>query len=96
MDTVVPNDLRLLNEFDVAAMLGVSVMTIRKWRFRRQGPRYLKLGALCRYQIQDIVIWLESRPSGGDNSHSADRLHERAQDGRHKNDETAAPGKRSG
>lgn len=82
MDAVVPNDLRLLNEFDVAAMLGVSVMTIRKWRFRRQGPRYLKLGSLCRYRRQDIAAWLESRPSGGDSSRSADKFQERARTGR--------------
>lgn len=55
----------LLNEHDVAEMLGVSVATVRRWRLLKQGPRYLKLGALCKYRVTDISSWLESRPTGG-------------------------------
>jgi predicted DNA-binding transcriptional regulator AlpA len=61
-----PNTLiHLLNEYQVAEMLGVSVATVRRWRLLKQGPRFLKLGALCKYRIEDITLWLESRPSGG-------------------------------
>jgi predicted DNA-binding transcriptional regulator AlpA len=55
----------LLNEYQVAEMLGVSVATVRRWRLLKLGPRYLKLGALCKYRIEDVSAWLESRPSGG-------------------------------
>ncbi len=34
-------------------MLGVSVATVRRWRSVKHGPRYLKLGALCKYKIED-------------------------------------------
>lgn len=57
--------IHLLNEYQVAEMLGVSVATVRRWRLLKQGPRFLKLGVLCKYRIEDIALWLESRPSGG-------------------------------
>jgi len=57
--------IHLLNEYQVAEMLGVSVATVRRWRLLKQGPRFRKLGALCKYSAEDVVSWLESRPSGG-------------------------------
>ena len=57
--------IHLLNEHEVAEMLGVSVATVRRWRLLKQGPRYLKLGALCKYRVEDITAWLDSRPFGG-------------------------------
>jgi predicted DNA-binding transcriptional regulator AlpA len=55
----------LLNERDVARITGVSLATTRRWRLRRQGPRFLKVGALCKYRPEDLKAWLESRPTGG-------------------------------
>jgi predicted DNA-binding transcriptional regulator AlpA len=61
-----PNTLiHLLNEYQVAEVLGVSVSTVRRWRLLKRGPRYLKLGVLCKYRIEDLSAWLESRPTGG-------------------------------
>ena len=57
--------IQLLNEHQVAEMLGVSLSTVRRWRLLKRGPRYLKLGALCKYRVEDISAWLESRPTGG-------------------------------
>jgi predicted DNA-binding transcriptional regulator AlpA len=56
----------LLNEFQVAALLNVSVATIRRWRLFRQGPKYLKIGAVSvRYKAEDLTAWLESCQTGG-------------------------------
>jgi len=55
----------LLNEYDVARIIGLSVASVRRWRLLRQGPRYLKIGAAVRYKPEDISAWIESRPSGG-------------------------------
>jgi predicted DNA-binding transcriptional regulator AlpA len=55
----------LLNEHDIARITGMSVASVRRWRLRRHGPRYLKLGSACRYRPEDLTQWLESRPSGG-------------------------------
>jgi predicted DNA-binding transcriptional regulator AlpA len=55
----------LLNENDVAKLIGMSVASLRRWRLFSQGPRYLKIGAAVRYRPEDVAAWLESRPSGG-------------------------------
>lgn len=48
----------LLNEQEVATLCGVCVGAIRRWRLRRCGPRYLKLGVSVRYHPEDIAAWL--------------------------------------
>jgi predicted DNA-binding transcriptional regulator AlpA len=55
----------LLNEHDVARLTGLSVASVRRWRFLRQGPTYLKIGTSVRYRPEDILAWLQSRPTGG-------------------------------
>ena len=61
---------KLLNDHEVAARVGVSVATVRRWRQLRTGPLYLKIGALVRYRPRDIQEWLDGRPVGGDPSDS--------------------------
>ncbi len=56
----------LLNEQAVARITGLSVASVRRWRLLKQGPRYLKLGAAVRYRPEDVLAWLESRPTGGE------------------------------
>jgi predicted DNA-binding transcriptional regulator AlpA len=65
MGTVHNTIERLLNEHDVAEMLGVSVATVRRWRLLKTGPKYLKVGVLVKYQSSDLQRWLASRPTGG-------------------------------
>jgi predicted DNA-binding transcriptional regulator AlpA len=55
----------LLNEHDVARITGLSVASVRRWRYLKRGPQYLKLGAAVRYKSDDISAWLGSRPRGG-------------------------------
>jgi predicted DNA-binding transcriptional regulator AlpA len=56
---------RLLTDLQVAALLHISIQTIRRWRLTGQGPRYRKLGSAVRYAESDVMAWIESRPSGG-------------------------------
>ena len=56
---------RLLNDHEVAALVGVSVATVRRWRLLRRGPRYLRIGVLIRYRPDSIREWLDARPTGG-------------------------------
>ena len=58
--------LRMLNEKQTAELLGVSVAALRKWRFQRRGPAYIKLGKLVRYRREDVDQWLLTRPKGGE------------------------------
>jgi len=55
----------LLNDLELARYYGVSIATVRKWRLRGQGPKWIKLGALVRYRVDDAQAYLNSLPLGG-------------------------------
>jgi excisionase family DNA binding protein len=45
---------RTLTDVEVAARLGVSRFTVRSWRLKGCGPRFLKMGRAVRYRSQDV------------------------------------------
>jgi excisionase family DNA binding protein len=45
---------RTLTDVEVARRLGVSRFTVRSWRLKGVGPRFLKLGRAVRYRSQDV------------------------------------------
>lgn len=56
------NDDILLNERAAADVLGgVSVKTLQRWRYRGQGPGWLKVGASVFYRKGKLQDWLKSR-----------------------------------
>jgi hypothetical protein len=50
----------LMNEHEVAALLAVSVRTVRHWRLIRRGPPFLKIGACVRYRPDAVREWLST------------------------------------
>ena len=64
----------LLNERAVSKLLCVSLGTLRRWRLRREGPLFVKLGggraSAVRYPLAALEAWLESRPTGGQSDRS--------------------------
>ena len=56
---------QLLNEYDLACVYQVSVGTVRKWRYKGLGPRYIKLGGSVRYRPEDVRAYLSASPTGG-------------------------------
>jgi hypothetical protein len=54
-----------LTEFDVSEQLKVSVACLRRWRLRRTGPRFVKVGPLVRYRPEDLEDWVAALPAGG-------------------------------
>ncbi len=50
-----------LGEREAAALLGLSVKTLRQWRWRGVGPDYLKLGdgrgAAVRYEVAALEAY---------------------------------------
>jgi predicted DNA-binding transcriptional regulator AlpA len=48
------HSIRALTEREVSDLLGLSVATLRAWRHRRQGPRFLRLGRAVRYLPADL------------------------------------------
>jgi predicted DNA-binding transcriptional regulator AlpA len=49
-----PNGKRTLTDVEVASRLGVSRFTVRSWRLKGVGPRFLKMGRAVRYRPQDV------------------------------------------
>lgn len=63
---------RALTEREVAELLGLSAATLRAWRHRGQGPRFLRLGRAVRYLPADLehfvrasVVDASSEPEEG-------------------------------
>ena len=52
-----PGDL--VDEREASMILRVSVQTLRNWRWKREGPRYKKLGKrLVRYARSDLAEFI--------------------------------------
>ena len=43
-----------LTDIEVAIRLGVSRFTVRAWRLKGVGPRFLKMGLAVRYRSRDV------------------------------------------
>jgi predicted DNA-binding transcriptional regulator AlpA len=73
METLPNHLIQLLNEHDVAKLLGVSVATVRRWRLLNQGPKFIRVGAASvRYRPGDVSAYLERCPAfGGESSKRA-------------------------
>ena len=48
------SEKRTLTDVEVAARLGVSRFTVRSWRLKGLGPRFMKMGRAVRYRPQDV------------------------------------------
>jgi len=51
---------RALTEREVAELLGLSVATLRAWRHRGKGPRFLRLGRSVRYLPSDVADFVRA------------------------------------
>ena len=54
-------ETRFINENDVSGITGLSVQTLRNWRFQGKGIPYVKAGRSVRYQYQDVIAYMEER-----------------------------------
>lgn len=52
---------KLLDTSEVADLLTNKSNTLEGWRIKGMGPRYIKIGRLVRYRIEDVNAWLESQ-----------------------------------
>lgn len=50
---------RFLSTDEAAEMLRIKTQTLRVWRWRGDGPRYLKAGSRVLYKLADVLTWLE-------------------------------------
>jgi excisionase family DNA binding protein len=57
---------RFLTENEVAQRTHISLGTLRRWRLENRGPRFHKFGSLVRYAEEDLAVWQDAQPHGGD------------------------------
>lgn len=57
--TLLPPD-KLIRDSQVAEIFGTTTGVVRNWRWRRRGPRYVKMGASVRYRVADVRAYLAS------------------------------------
>jgi hypothetical protein len=56
-----PPDLRHLNQVQLARRWSLSPRTLERWRWLRQGPKYLKIGGRVVYRLDDIEAFESAR-----------------------------------
>jgi hypothetical protein len=54
-------DTKHLNQIDLARRWRVSERTLERWRWRRQGPEFLKIGGRVVYRLGDVEAYEASR-----------------------------------
>lgn len=47
-----------MDESGAAAYTGHSPRTYQQWRYRGEGPPYIKCGKAVRYSLRDLDAWL--------------------------------------
>jgi len=60
-DQARPSLAKLSTTPEVAKLLGLAEITLRKWRIAGTGPRFVRCGANVRYCIADVQDWIASR-----------------------------------
>ena len=55
------NPLGLISDEDLSKHLRVSTDMLRRWRQRRTGPAFSKVGRSVVYQVKDVVAWIDSK-----------------------------------
>jgi prophage regulatory protein len=51
----------LMDEEEVAALLGTSRRTLQRLRQRGEGPAYFKVGRKVRFRYGAVLAWLQER-----------------------------------
>lgn len=66
--------MRLLNNAQAAALLGITPNTLKFWRHKGRGPEFVKLGdapqAGVAYEEGDVIAWREARKFSSTSAYS--------------------------
>ena len=67
-------NMRLINNAQAAALLGIAPNTLKFWRHRGRGPAFVKLGdvpqAGVAYDEADVIAWRNARKFGSTSAYS--------------------------
>lgn len=63
--------LEMIDQREVARMLGVGWTTVRNWRHSGAGPLAIKLNRCVRYRRRDVEAWVSSKELSGPSPEAA-------------------------
>ena len=52
---------RLVSPKQLSEMIGVTTSCLSQWRYAKQGPPSFRLGGFVRYDVQEVVAWIEEQ-----------------------------------
>ena len=53
-------ETKFLTEKQVSEIIAVPLQTLRNNRFKRKGIRYIKIGRSIRYELSDVIAFMEA------------------------------------
>jgi predicted DNA-binding transcriptional regulator AlpA len=65
---ITPTPPRFVTETDLQEMTGINRRTWQKHRLFGRGPKYYKIGGAVRYNLAEVLAWIESGAMGGKSS----------------------------
>jgi hypothetical protein len=60
LQAVAANPDRLVPDRIAGEIVGISVATLRRWRYEGRGPRYAKVGSSVRYKISWLLEFVDA------------------------------------
>jgi predicted DNA-binding transcriptional regulator AlpA len=64
MTTDTKKPIILISSKRTAAMLGIKLQTLRRWRYEGKGPEYIRMGAKIgsrvAYRVDAVESWIET------------------------------------
>jgi len=64
MDETTQITATFLTQHELAELLRLPERTLEDWRLTHTGPPYLKLGRHVRYDVQDVLDWVQEHRHG--------------------------------
>jgi hypothetical protein len=64
MDATTQITATFLTQHELAELLRLPERTLEDWRLTHMGPPYLKLGRHVRYDVQDVLTWVQEHRHG--------------------------------
>lgn len=62
---------RFINESQLSELTGVAVGTWQKKRVLGGGPPYRKIGGAVRYDLAEVLLWIDAAKRGGSDGRGA-------------------------
>lgn len=60
-------DRKFLSQSELAKRWGISPRTLERWRWLGEGLRFVKIGGLVRYSLEDIMAYEDANFHMGEN-----------------------------